>query len=42
MFKEKCCKKCGQVKCMGTITIWPVQTHTEHHKTRSTQRHNIH
>ena len=41
MFKEKkCCKKCGQVKFMGTMTKWPVQKHTEHHKTRSKQRNN--
>ena len=42
MFKEKCCKQCGQVKFMGTMTKWPVQKHTEHHKTRSIQRRNIH
>jgi len=27
---------------MGTMTKWPVQKHTEHHKTRSIQRRNIH
>jgi len=30
--KKKCCKQCGQVKFMGTMTKWPVQKHTEHHK----------
>jgi len=25
MFKEKCCKQCGQVKFRGTMTKWPVQ-----------------
>ena len=34
--------KCGQVKFMGTMTKWPVQKHTEHHKTRSIQRPNRH
>jgi len=29
--KKKCCKQCGQVKFMGTMTKWPVQKHTEHH-----------
>jgi len=29
MFKEKCCKQCGQVKFMGTMAKWPVQKHTE-------------
>ena len=24
IFKEKCCKLCGQVKFMGTMTKWPV------------------
>ena len=23
MYKEKCCKQCGQVKFMGTMTKWP-------------------
>ena len=36
--KKKCCKQCGQV----TLTKWPVQKHTEHHKTRSKQRRNRH
>jgi len=27
---------------MGTMTKWPVQKHTEHHKTRSKQRRNRH
>jgi len=27
---------------MGTMTKWPVQKHTEHHKTRSIQRRNRH
>ena len=40
--KKKCCKQCGQVKLMGTMTIWPVQKHTEHHKTRSIQRRKRH
>jgi len=40
--KKKCCKQCGQVKFMGTMTKWPVQKHTEHHKTRSKQRRNRH
>ena len=38
--KKQCCKQCGQVRFMGTMTKWPVQTHTEHHKTRSIQRRN--
>jgi len=42
MFKEKCCKQCGQVKFMGTMTKCPVQKHTEHHKTRSKQGRNRH
>ena len=33
--KKKCCKQCGQVKFKGTMTKWPVQKHTEHHKTQS-------
>jgi len=37
MFNE-----CGQVKFMGTMTKWPVQKQTEHHKTRSKQRRNRH
>ena len=40
--KKKCCKQCGQVKFMGTMSKWPVQKHTEHHKTRSKQRRNRH
>jgi len=32
--KKKGCKQCEQVKLMGTRTKWPVQKHTEHHKTR--------
>ena len=40
--KKKCCKQCGQVKFMGTMTKWPVQKHTEHHKTRSKQGRNRH
>jgi len=32
--KKKCFKQYGQVKFMGTMTKWPVQEHTEHHKTR--------
>ena len=40
--KKKCCKQCGQVKFMGTMTKWPIQKHTEHNKTRSIQRHNRH
>jgi len=36
--KKKCCKQSGQVKFMGTMAKWPVQKHTEHHKTRSIQR----
>ena len=40
--RKKCCKQCGQVKFMGTMTKWPVQKHTEHHKTRSIQRRNRH
>ena len=32
-FKEKCFKQYGQVEFMGTMTKWPVQKHTEHHKT---------
>ena len=39
---KKCCKQCGQVKFMGTMTKWPVQKHTEHNKTWSIQRRNIH
>jgi len=39
---KKCCKQCGQVKFMGTMTKWPVQKHTEHHKTRRIQRRNRH
>jgi len=27
---------------MGTMTKWPVQKHTEHHKTRSKQERNGH
>jgi len=27
--KKKCCKQCGQVKFMDTMTKWPVQKHTE-------------
>ena len=27
--KKKCCKQCGQVKFMGTMTKWPVQKHTQ-------------
>ena len=23
--RKKCCKQCGQVKFMGTMTKWPVQ-----------------
>jgi len=42
MYKEKSFKQCGQVKFMGTMTKWPVQKHTEHHKTRSIQRRNRH
>ena len=39
MFKEKkCCKQCGQVKFMGTMTKWPVPKNTDHNKTRSIQR----
>ena len=38
--KKKCCKLCGQVKFMDTMTKWPVQKHTEHHKTRSKQGRN--
>jgi len=26
--RQKCCKQCGQVKFMGTMTKWPVQKHT--------------
>jgi len=33
--KKKCCKQCGQVKLMGTMTKW-------HHKTRSMQRRSRH
>jgi len=40
--RKKGCKQCGQVKLMGTMTKWPVQKHTEHHKTRSIQRRNRH
>jgi len=40
--KKKCCKQCGQVKFMGTMTKWPVQKHTEHHKTRGKQGRNRH
>ena len=40
--KKKCCKQCGQVKFMGTMTKWPVQKHTDHHKTRSKQGRNRH
>ena len=40
--KKKCCKQCGQVKFMGTMTKWPVQKHTEDHKTRSKQGRNRH
>jgi len=40
--KKKCCKQCGQVKFMGTMTKWPVQKHAEHHKTWSKQRRNRH
>ena len=40
--KKKCRKQCGQVKFMGTMTKWPVQKHTEIHKTRSIQRRNRH
>jgi len=40
--KKKCCKQCGQVKFMGTMTKWPIQKHTEHHKTRSKQGRNRH
>ena len=40
--RKKCCKQCGQVKFMGTMTKWSVQKHTEHHKTRSIQRRNRH
>ena len=40
--KKKCCKQCGQVKFLGTMTKWPVQKHTEHHRTRSKQRRNRH
>jgi len=40
--KKKCCKQCGQVKFMGNMTKWPVQKHTEHHKTRSKQGRNRH
>jgi len=40
--KKKCCKQCGQVKFMGTMTKWPVQKHKEHQKTRSKQRRNRH
>ena len=39
MFKEKCSKQCGQVKFMGTMTKWPVQKHTDYHKTQSIQTH---
>jgi len=42
MFKENMLKQCGQVKLMGTMTKWPVQKYTEHHKTRSIQRRNRH
>ena len=34
MFKAKCCKQYGQFKFIGTMTKWPVQKHTKHHKTR--------
>ena len=27
---------------LGTVTKWPVQKHTEHHKIRSIQRRNRH
>jgi len=40
--QKKCCKQCGQVKFMGTMTKWPVQKHTEHHKTQSIQRRKRH
>jgi len=40
--KKECCKQCGHVKFMGTMTKWPVQKHTEHHKTRSQQGRNRH
>ena len=40
--KKTCCKQCGQVKFMGTMTKWPVQKHTEHHQTRSKQGRNRH
>jgi len=39
--RKKSRKQCGQVKLMGTMTKWPVQKHTEHHKKRSIQRRNI-
>ena len=39
---KKCRKQCGKVKFMGTMTKWPVQKHTEHHKTRSIQRRKRH
>jgi len=26
--RKKCCKQCGQIKFMGTMTKWPVQKHT--------------
>ena len=30
--RKECCKQCRSVKFMGTMTIWPVQKHIEHHK----------
>ena len=40
--KKNSCKQYGQVKCMANMTKWPVQKHTEHHKTRSIERRNRH
>ena len=40
--KKKCCKQCGQVKFMGTMTKWPVQKHNgilkSRHKTHIPSR----
>ena len=40
--RTKCCKQCGQVKFIDTMTKWPVQKHTVHNKSRSIQRRNRH
>jgi len=29
VFVRFCCKQCGQVKFLGTMTKWPVQKHTQ-------------